>query len=116
MMDSRGWPYDSFDCLSYHKSQTVRAHVSHFFLLLFSDKVVKFIGGGSVINGATPSSSKYTSGIIIANCVFYYDSPLLFCICSAFLTFLHFKYVPKEKKKLWDCSNSALLFHLENYC
>ena len=38
----------------------VTCHVTHVFFfsffLLFSDKLVKLIGGGSVINGPTPSS------------------------------------------------------------
>ena len=47
----------------YHVSRHVSRHVSHvmchvshvtFFLLFFLDKVVKLIGGGSVINGAYP--------------------------------------------------------------
>ena len=44
----------------------VTCHVSHVtchnFFLLFSDKVVKLIGGGSVINGPT-LSSLFTSGL-----------------------------------------------------
>ena len=28
----------------------------NFFIIFFPDKVVKLVGGGSVINGATPSS------------------------------------------------------------
>ena len=36
----------------------VMCHMSHvnFFLIFFQDIVVKLVGGGSVINGATPSS------------------------------------------------------------
>ena len=34
----------------------VTCHMSLFYFLFFSDKVVELIGGGSVINGATPSS------------------------------------------------------------
>ena len=36
----------------------VTCHVSHvtIFLIIFLDKVVKLVGGGSVINGAAPSS------------------------------------------------------------
>ena len=32
----------------------VTCHISHFIFLFFLDKVVKFIVGGSVINGAYP--------------------------------------------------------------
>ena len=48
----------------------VTCHMSHvtchfffffFFFLFFSEKLVKFIGGGSVINGAYPVQFQYTS-------------------------------------------------------
>ena len=44
-------------CVMCHMSRVTcyMSHVTcHFFLLLFLDKVVKLIGGGSVINGAYP--------------------------------------------------------------
>ena len=34
----------------------VTCHMSHVFFFVFFDKLVELIGGGSVINGATPSS------------------------------------------------------------
>ena len=51
--------------VNYHLSH-VMCHMSHFF---FSDKVVKPIGGGSVINGATPSSFMYKSPLLQKNLV-----------------------------------------------
>ena len=43
-------------CVTCHVSR-VTYHVSRFFIIFFfSDKVVKLIGGGSVINGAYPVS------------------------------------------------------------
>ena len=47
-------------CVTCHMSRVTR-HMSQFFFL-FSDKVVKLIGGGSVINGPT-LSSLFTSGL-----------------------------------------------------
>ena len=34
--------------------------LQYIFLIIFLDKVVKLVGGGSVINGATPSSFPIT--------------------------------------------------------
>ena len=47
-------------CVKYHVSH-VTCHMSYvqrrnFLYIYFPDKVVKLVGGGSVINGATPSS------------------------------------------------------------
>ena len=45
----------------------VMCHVSDFFSLLFSDKVVELVGGGSVINGATLSSFHTTQNDVDQN-------------------------------------------------
>ena len=37
-----------------HKHVTNVSHVTFFFIIFFFDKLVKLIGGGSVINGAYP--------------------------------------------------------------
>ena len=41
----------------------VRCKVSGVYIYFFSDKLVELVGGGSVINGAYPSSSPTSTGL-----------------------------------------------------
>ena len=102
-------------CVTCHMS-----HVTFFFSSSFSDKVVKLIGGGSVINGAYPvlftlDIHKNHSGFFVKYCRSNPRTLTYLKIFPDFRTYIQV-YLPKTKIFVFSYSQRILYFSFNTIC